>query len=214
MPAKFRANDIYQAFKKSTKFSLTQWQVDAIESDATSPTLVIAGAGSGKTELMAVRVLWLIANGYCKPEEVLGLTFTRKAAASLSRRISDAIKELRKTPYWPTDLKDEAAKPTISTYNSYANSLFRDSALSLGYEPESLLLSEAQRYQLAKQVVLNQAADAIPGLEELGKKPRDLISALLSMVGEMNDHDRTADEITEVVSAAIRKLRSLPASSL
>jgi DNA helicase II / ATP-dependent DNA helicase PcrA len=127
MPAKFRANPIYQALKKSDKFSLTPWQERAIESDPTSPTLVIAGAGSGKTELMAVRVLWLVANGYCRPDEVLGLTFTRKAAASLSRRISDAIKELRKTEFWPAELSEETGKPAISTYNSYANSLFRDS---------------------------------------------------------------------------------------
>ena len=45
------------------------------------PAVVIAGAGSGKTETMATRLVWLVANGYVKPEEILGLTFTRKAAA-------------------------------------------------------------------------------------------------------------------------------------
>ena len=214
MPAKFRANPIYQALKKSDKFSLTPWQERAIESDPSAPTLVIAGAGSGKTELMAVRVLWLVANGYCRPDEVLGLTFTRKAAASLSRRISDAIKELRKTEFWPAELTEETGKPSISTYNSYANSLFRDSALALGYEPESLLLSEAQRYQLAKQIVLKHAGDVIPNIESLGKKPKDFISAMLSMVGEMNDHDRSSAEIEEVVLAHARILADLPASSL
>ena len=212
MPAKFRANPIYQALKKSDKYSLTPWQERAIESDPTSPTLVIAGAGSGKTELMAVRVLWLVANGYCRPDEVLGLTFTRKAAASLSRRISDAIKELRKTEFWPSDLTEDTGKPAISTYNSYANSLFRDSALALGYEPESLLLSEAQRYQLAKQVVLKHAGDVIPNIDDLGKKPNDLIKALLSMVGEMNDHDRSADEIEKVIASHAQVLAELPAA--
>jgi DNA helicase-2/ATP-dependent DNA helicase PcrA len=41
------------------------------------PVLVVAGAGSGKTETMASRVVWLVANGYAHPVEILGLTFTR-----------------------------------------------------------------------------------------------------------------------------------------
>ena len=41
---------------------------------------MVAGAGSGKTTLMAQRVVWLVATGRVRPEEVLGLTFTTKAA--------------------------------------------------------------------------------------------------------------------------------------
>lgn len=48
------------------------------------PLVVIAGAGAGKTETMAARVVWLVANGFATPGEVLGLTFTRKAAGSCS----------------------------------------------------------------------------------------------------------------------------------
>ncbi|MGB3732415.1 ATP-dependent helicase [Microbacterium sp.] len=51
------------------------------------PALVVAGAGSGKTETMAGRVVWLVANGHVRPDEVLGLTFTRKAAGELAERI-------------------------------------------------------------------------------------------------------------------------------
>ncbi|MDQ0868709.1 ATP-dependent exoDNAse (exonuclease V) beta subunit [Arthrobacter sp. V1I9] len=52
----------------------------AIISSPLTPRLVIAGAGSGKTATMADRVVWLVANGWVRPEEVLGVTFTRKAA--------------------------------------------------------------------------------------------------------------------------------------
>lgn len=52
-----------------------------------SPALVVAGAGSGKTETMSGRVVWLVANGRVRPDEVLGLTFTRKAAGELAERI-------------------------------------------------------------------------------------------------------------------------------
>ena len=62
-------------------------QIPIIESTHFGPTVIIAGAGSGKTETMSARVLWLVANGFVKPEEILGLTFTRKAAGELSSRI-------------------------------------------------------------------------------------------------------------------------------
>ena len=51
------------------------------------PLAVIAGAGSGKSETMAARLVWLVANDLVRPERVLGLTFTRKAAAELAERV-------------------------------------------------------------------------------------------------------------------------------
>ena len=48
---------------------------------------IIAAAGSGKTETMAARVVWLVATGRVSPEHVLGLTFTRKAAGELKLSI-------------------------------------------------------------------------------------------------------------------------------
>ncbi|MCW0192566.1 MAG: UvrD-helicase domain-containing protein, partial [Rhodococcus sp.] len=58
------------------------------------PTLGVAGAGAGKTETMAARVVWLVANGFVDPEAVLGLTFTRKAAQQLTSRIRKRLARL------------------------------------------------------------------------------------------------------------------------
>ena len=55
------------------------------------PMAVIAGAGSGKSETMAARLVWLVANGLVRPERVLGLTFTRKAAAELAGRVRSRL---------------------------------------------------------------------------------------------------------------------------
>ncbi len=78
--AKVSAQQIYSLI---SKHSLTQEQQQIVEKASLSaPSLVVAGAGSGKTELMMVRVMYLVANGFAKPEEILGLTFTRKAAMS------------------------------------------------------------------------------------------------------------------------------------
>src|SRR5580704_10659800 len=72
----------------------TDEQAAVIEGEL-GPSVVIAGAGSGKTETMAARVVWLVANRLVAPEEVLGLTFTRKAAAELSRRVRTRLNQWR-----------------------------------------------------------------------------------------------------------------------
>jgi DNA helicase-2/ATP-dependent DNA helicase PcrA len=132
---KFTANQVYAVIKP---FRLTPEQEAAVQSaPIDSPSLVVAGAGSGKTELMSVRVLWLVSNGFARPEQILGLTFTRKAAAELSKRIFESLLKLRDSELWPEDLEYDFAPPTISTYNAYANGLFRDFALAIGYEPEA-----------------------------------------------------------------------------
>ncbi|MFJ4224609.1 UvrD-helicase domain-containing protein [Microbacterium sp. NPDC089695] len=64
----------------------TAAQQRVIEAPPT-PALVVAGAGSGKTETMSGRVVWLVANGHVRRDEILGLTFTRKAAGELAERI-------------------------------------------------------------------------------------------------------------------------------
>src|SRR5690606_14932351 len=91
------------------------------------PALVVAGAGSGKTETMASRVLWLLANQLVDPGEVLGLTFTRKAAGELGGRIRERVAELAQAGLLPG--LDPLAAPAVATYNSFANTLFRDFAI-------------------------------------------------------------------------------------
>ncbi len=73
------------------------------------PLVVIAGAGAGKTETMAARVVWLIANGYAEPAQVLGLTFTRKAAGQLLRRVRSRLARLAGVGLGPVG--DAAAEP-------------------------------------------------------------------------------------------------------
>ena len=88
------------------------------------PLVVIAGAGAGKTETMAARVVWLVANGYAEPGQVLGLTFTRKAAGQLLRRVRSRLARLagiglaaggRRSPVGEPD-----GAPVVSTYHAFA----------------------------------------------------------------------------------------------
>ncbi|WP_235559149.1 UvrD-helicase domain-containing protein, partial [Microbacterium sp. Leaf351] len=75
------------------QFPPTDEQARVIEA-ALGPALVVAGAGSGKTETMAGRVVWLVANRLVARHEVLGLTFTRKAAGELAERIERRLARL------------------------------------------------------------------------------------------------------------------------
>ena len=74
-------------------FAPTEEQRAVIEAPL-GPCLVVAGAGAGKTETMAGRVVWLIANRYVTPDQVLGLTFTRKAAQQLMIRVRKRLARL------------------------------------------------------------------------------------------------------------------------
>jgi DNA helicase II / ATP-dependent DNA helicase PcrA len=149
---RFSADDLAEALGTDRP---TAEQRAVVEFDL-SPAVVVAGAGSGKTETMASRVIWLIANDYVRPAEILGLTFTRKAAHELSARLATKLEQLRGTGLWRP--AGEAAEdafdlPTVSTYHAYAGRLVAEHGLRLGVEPDSQLLSEAACWQLAHDVV-------------------------------------------------------------
>ena len=205
---KFTANQVYAVIKP---YELTAEQEAAVQSaPIDSPSLVVAGAGSGKTELMSVRVLWLVANGFARPEQILGLTFTRKAAAELSKRIFESLLKLRDSELWPEDLEYDFAPPTISTYNAYANGLFRDFALAIGYEPEAALLTEAAAFQLAREVVVRHGAEIDIRLTDLDMNLNPLVDAVLALAQEMNDNIVEASAIENLISEVIDELDGLP----
>ncbi len=218
---KFSADQVFLAVKSKEQLannpnlSLTEEQRAAVEQSPTdAPSLVVAGAGSGKTELMAVRVLWLVANGYSLPSEILGLTFTRKAASELSKRINNGLLTLSRTEFWPSELRDKPfAAPNISTYNAYANSLFHDHALALGYEPDSILLTDASRYQLAREVVLKYGSDVDARLDESDSSLNTIVEAVLSIASEMADNGVTAEQIGSFVEETYNRIASLPAKN-
>lgn len=205
---KFSANQVYAVIKP---FELTVEQESAVQdASVVGPALVVAGAGSGKTELMAVRVLWLVANGHARPEEILGLTFTRKAASELSKRIYESLLKMRDTELWPEDLEYDFTAPTISTYNAYANGLFRDHALAIGYEPEAVLLTEAAAFQLAREVILKHGSTIDSRLSDLDVNINPLVDAVLALAQAMNDNVADSFQVEDIIDDVVGHLTSLP----
>src|ERR1700710_627348 len=130
------------------------------------PALVVAGAGSGKTETMANRVLWLLANRMVSPGHILGLTFTRKAAGELAARIRVRIAQLAKAGLVAGDY-DAFDVPQVATYNSFANTIYRDNAMLIGRESDGAILGAASAWQLGRSLVV---ASTDERLGELGKR--------------------------------------------
>ncbi|MFM6977274.1 MAG: ATP-dependent helicase, partial [Micrococcales bacterium] len=212
---KYTAQEIARAIGK--KHTLTAEQVAAVEqASVDSPSLVVAGAGSGKTELMSIRVPWLVANGFALPEQILGLTFTRKAAAELGKRVFDSLIALRDDGrYWP--FKDEAGNviqdftpPNISTYNSYANSIFRDFALQLGYEADAIQLTEATQFQFAKNLLNRRGTELVPELADFDFNTATLVDKVISLAAAMNDNVIEPGQVEEYLAEAYEHLQTLP----
>ena len=112
------------------------------------PGVIIAGAGTGKTTVMAARVVWLVGSGQLRPHQVLGLTFTRKAAAELAERIRGALARAGVR----SDDPDEGME-VVSTYDSFAARLVSEFGLRGGLDAEPMMITGATRFRLAERVV-------------------------------------------------------------
>ncbi|WP_405588676.1 UvrD-helicase domain-containing protein [Streptomyces sp. NBC_01092] len=149
-----------------------------------APQVIVAGAGSGKTTVMAARVVWLVGTGQVAPEQVLGLTFTNKAAGELAERVRKALVRAGVTDPDVIDPDNPPGEPVISTYHAFAGRLLTDHGLRIGLEPTSRLLADATRYQLAARV-LREAPGPYPALT---RSFADLVSDLLNLDAELAEH--------------------------
>ena len=172
------------------------------------PLAVIAGAGSGKSETMAARLVWLVANGMVRPDRVLGLTFTRKAAAEFADRVRSRLERLRRAgaelpganrpgahQQGAADTEDPfGGDPVIGTYHAYAGRLVSDNALREGLEPSMRLITPALSWQLAAQIV---AAYDGP-MDEVTWTPQTVTAAVLELAGDLSEHLRDTGDVTAV----------------
>ncbi|KUO17048.1 ATP-dependent helicase [Streptomyces dysideae] len=149
-----------------------------------APQVIVAGAGSGKTTVMAARVVWLVGTGQVAPEQVLGLTFTNKAAGELAERVRKALIKAGVTDPDVVDPDNPPGEPVISTYHAFAGRLLTDHGLRIGLEPTSRLLADATRFQLAARV-LREAPGPYPALT---RSFADLVSDLLALDAELAEH--------------------------
>ncbi|WP_371669252.1 ATP-dependent helicase [Streptomyces sp. NBC_00289] len=167
-----------------------------------APQVIVAGAGSGKTTVMAARVVWLVGTGRVAPEQVLGLTFTNKAAGELAERVRKALVRAGVTDPDVIDPDNPPGEPVISTYHAFAGRLLTDHGLRIGLEPTARLLADATRYQLAARV-LREAPGPYPALT---RSFADLVSDLLTLDAELSEHLVRPEDLRAYDAGLLRDL--------
>ncbi len=180
-------------------FALSDQQWEAVSAPL-EPAVVIAGAGSGKTSVMAARVVYLVATGQVAPDQVLGLTFTTKATAELGSRVRAALAgaglaEPGRGAGSPVpaaaDEVPERVEPTVATYNAYAASLLAEHGLRIGHEPDTRVMADASRYQVAARAIERHTGR----VELLSEHPPTVIGYLLALDGAMSEHLVSVDDV-------------------
>ena len=179
------------------------------------PTLVVAGAGSGKTATMSARVTYLVASGQVDPSQVLGLTFTRKATHELRERIENRLGQLYRYPGWTPsssgqvqELTAVAGEATVATYNSFAGALVREWGLEVGLETDTAVLTPASSWQIMYELMENWGQEfeepfsSLDSATDLALQVANSLNENLLSVGE-------ARELMEDLGQSLKDLRSV-----
>lgn len=184
----------------------TDEQVRVIEAPR-RPLLVVAGAGSGKTETMSMRVLWLVANHEdIAPSSVLGLTFTRKAAGELGDRLRQRLALLaRRVPSLRERLDED---PVSLTYNSFAERIVAEHGMRIGIDPDFTMLTEAGAVDLMTQIVEGWPTDLDEDLS-----PSAVVGHCLHLAGEVGEHGYTVEEARDALEGFGRDLEQIGATN-
>lgn len=141
------------------------------------PLLIVAGAGTGKTTVITRRLAWLIFNKLAKPDEILALTFTDKAAEEMEERVD------RLLPYGYVDL-------WVSTFHSFGERILKDNALEIGLDPNFKLLTPVDAWQMMRQ---NLSQFNLNYYRPLGS-PTRFLQALVQHFSRLKDENVKPEE--------------------
>ncbi|HLX35258.1 MAG TPA: ATP-dependent DNA helicase [Candidatus Limnocylindrales bacterium] len=160
------------------------------------PLLVVAGAGTGKTQVITRRIAWLIATRRAKPSEVLGLTFTDKAAEEMQLRVDQLV------PYGYADT-------AISTFHAFGDRLIREFAFELGRAPDLRVLSRPEVVVFLREHLFELGLDEYRPLGD----PDRFLGALAALFARCRDEDVSparyqayADRLAVEAAAAVAEV--------
>ena len=146
-------------------------QREAVTHEA-GPLLIVAGAGTGKTTVITRRIAWLIAQRRVRPEEILALTFTDKAAAEMEERVDQLV------PYGYADVE-------IATFHAFGDSLLRGHSLEIGLQNDFRVLSRAEQVIFLRDRLFELPLDRY---RPLGDPTRHL-QAIITLISRCKDED-------------------------
>jgi DNA helicase-2/ATP-dependent DNA helicase PcrA len=141
------------------------------------PLLIVAGAGTGKTTVITRRIAWLIAQKKARPEEILALTFTDKAAAEMEERVDTLVQ------YGYADVE-------IATFHAFGDRILREHALEMGLQPDFRVLNRAEQVIFFRDRLFEFP---LVHYRPLGDPTRH-IRALITLVSRCKDEDISPEE--------------------
>src|SRR5919201_2102776 len=151
-------------------------QREAVTHDA-GPLVIGAGAGTGKTTVITRRIAWLIAQRTARPDEILALTFTDKAAAEMEERVDQLV------PYGYADVE-------IATFHAFGDRVLREHALEIGLTPDFRVLNRAEQVIFFRDRLFELP---LAHYRPLGDPTRHL-QALITLISRCKDEDVSPEE--------------------
>lgn len=142
---------------------LNKAQKKAVET-TDGPLLVLAGAGTGKTRVLIYRIAHLISTGKARPGEVLGITFTRKAALEMRERLMEILDPL------------DAKQVTLSTFHALGSQILREYGADLGLATHFGIADETDTRTIVRDVLKQEGVQ--PGTK--GERPSEVIERICS----------------------------------
>lgn len=190
----------------------TPEQQSIIEAPA-APMLVVAGAGSGKTETLSMRIVYLLDNAKTlfgtaiSPDEILCLTFTRKASAEITERARARISAVwdRGDDGRRTVPDPHRPEPMVSTYNAYAAALVGEHGLRVGIDPDVTVLTDAALWQLSSRIITGWTGELLTDAAE-----STLAAAVPAFSAQLRDHAVTPAAVRAWLSTTQDLVASLP----
>lgn len=168
---------------------LNEQQKEAVTS-GDGPLLIIAGAGTGKTNVITRRVAYLLATDRTRPEEILALTFTDKAAIEMEERVDMLV------PYGCTQMQ-------ISTFHAFGDKVLREHALELGIDPEFEVLTQPEQIIFIKEHLFDFPLQYYRPLGD----PTRFIKALVTVFSRARDEDISVEEYSDYIKKLKEKTK-------
>jgi len=157
-------------------YVLNKEQLQAVKYNK-GPLLIIAGAGTGKTSVIVEKIKYLVKKKLAKPEQILALTFTEKAAAEMEERVDKAM------PYGYFQMN-------ISTFHAFADRILKENGYQIGLSLNFRLMTEAETIIFLKQ---NLFLFNLKYFRPLGN-PNKFLEALLQHFSRLRDEDVSPKE--------------------
>lgn len=150
---------------------LNQAQKEAVTHEG-GPLLLIAGAGTGKTTVITQRILWLIQERGIRPDDILALTFTEKAASEMEERVDRLL---------PIGL----SQVRIATFHGFCERLLRDYAIEIGLDPSFKILTVPEQWLIMRRHLFELPLKHFRPLSN----PTKFLQSIVRAIGAAKDQD-------------------------